>query len=52
MVLTSSDVITSNTVETFGKGPIGETIDTPQHRALGSDSRAAILRLVRAAGGG
>lgn len=30
-------------------GPSGETIDTPRHRALGSASRTAILRLVRAA---
>ncbi|MEV0130994.1 helix-turn-helix domain-containing protein [Dactylosporangium sp. NPDC050688] len=33
-------------------GPSGETIDTPRHRALGSASRVAILRLVRAAGAG
>lgn len=39
-------------METSGKGPAGETIDTSRHRALSSDSRAAILRLVRAAGGG
>jgi predicted ArsR family transcriptional regulator len=39
-------------METRGKGPSGETIDTPRHRALGSASRAAILRLVRAAEGG
>lgn len=39
-------------VENTGTGPRGETIDTPQHRALGSDSRAAILGLVRAAAGG
>lgn len=42
----------SSSVETPQKGPRGETIDTPRHRALGSDSRAAILRLVRAAAGG
>jgi len=30
-------------------GPAGETLDTPQHRALGSDSRAAILHLIREA---
>jgi len=42
----------SNGVETLGKGPSGETIDTPRHRALGSDSRATILRLVRSAAGG
>ncbi len=30
-------------------GPSGETIDTPRHRALGSASRTAILRLVQAA---
>lgn len=28
-------------------GPSGETIDTPRHRALGSASRVAILRLIR-----
>ncbi|MDY7087566.1 MAG: helix-turn-helix domain-containing protein [Actinomycetota bacterium] len=39
-------------METPRTGPTGETIDTPRHRALGSDSRARILRLVRAAGGG
>lgn len=33
-------------------GPRGETIDAPQHRALGSASRAAILALVREADGG
>lgn len=33
-------------------GPSGETIDTPRHRALGSTSRVAILRLVRAADAG
>ncbi|MET7396264.1 helix-turn-helix domain-containing protein [Dactylosporangium sp. NPDC005572] len=33
-------------------GPSGETIDTPRHRALGSASRTAILRLVRATGTG
>lgn len=42
----------SGDVETFGNGPSGETIDTPRHRALGSDSRATILRLVRATAGG
>jgi predicted ArsR family transcriptional regulator len=35
-------------VETRRLGPSGETIDTPRHRALGSASRAAILRLIRA----
>jgi predicted ArsR family transcriptional regulator len=39
-------------METSRKGPAGETIDTPRHRALGSDSRVAILGLVRAAAGG
>jgi predicted ArsR family transcriptional regulator len=39
-------------METLRPGPSGETIDTPQHRALGSASRAAILRLIRAAGAG
>ncbi|MER7005104.1 helix-turn-helix domain-containing protein [Dactylosporangium sp. NPDC000555] len=33
-------------------GPTGETNDTPRHRALGSESRATIVRLVRAAAGG
>jgi predicted ArsR family transcriptional regulator len=46
------DVITLSTMETPRIGPSGETIDTPRHRALGSDSRVAILRLVRAAPGG
>ena len=35
-------------METLRPGPSGETIDTPRHRALGSASRTAILRLVRA----
>ncbi|WP_440902147.1 helix-turn-helix transcriptional regulator [Actinosynnema sp.] len=39
-------------METTGAGPSGGAIDTPQHRALGSGSRVAILGLVRAAGGG
>jgi predicted ArsR family transcriptional regulator len=39
-------------METRGTGPSGETIDTPRHRALGSASRVAILRLVRAADAG
>ncbi|WP_433531634.1 helix-turn-helix transcriptional regulator [Micromonospora sp. CA-263727] len=39
-------------METPRIGPSGETIDTPRHRALGSASRVAILRLVRAAEGG
>jgi predicted ArsR family transcriptional regulator len=33
-------------------GPSGETIDTPRHRALGSATRTAILRLVRDAATG
>lgn len=33
-------------------GPGGQTVDTPRHRALGSDSRVTILHLVRAAEGG
>lgn len=45
-------VITLTTVETGGTGPSGETIDTSRHRALGSTSRVAILRLVRAATNG
>jgi predicted ArsR family transcriptional regulator len=39
-------------METPRPGPSGETIDTPQHRALASASRAAILRLIRAADAG
>nr|GID87510.1 ArsR family transcriptional regulator [Actinoplanes derwentensis] len=39
-------------METMPTGPSGETIDTPRHRALGSDSRVTILRAVRAADGG
>lgn len=39
-------------METPRKGPSGETIDTSRYRALGSASRAAILRLVRAAASG
>lgn len=45
-------VITLTTMETPRIGPSGETIDTPRHRALGSSSRVAILRLVRTAEGG
>jgi predicted ArsR family transcriptional regulator len=48
----SFDVITLTTMETPRTGPAGETIDTPQHRALGSASRVAILRLVRDADAG
>ncbi|HET8681886.1 MAG TPA: helix-turn-helix domain-containing protein [Micromonosporaceae bacterium] len=39
-------------METTRIGPVGETVDTPRHRALGSASRVAILRLARAAPGG
>jgi predicted ArsR family transcriptional regulator len=39
-------------METSRTGPSGETIDTPRHRALGSNSRVAILRLVRATANG
>jgi predicted ArsR family transcriptional regulator len=39
-------------METPRSGPTGENIDTPRHRALGSASRVAILRLVRAADAG
>jgi predicted ArsR family transcriptional regulator len=39
-------------VKTARPGPSGETIDAPRHRALGSASRAAILRLIRAADAG
>jgi predicted ArsR family transcriptional regulator len=35
-------------METQRPGPSGETIDTPRHRALGSASRARILRLIQA----
>lgn len=34
-------------MKTGKPGPSGETNETPQHRALGTASRAAILRLVR-----
>jgi len=47
-VLLSFDVITLVLMETSRLGPSGETMDTPRYRALGSDSRAAILRLLRA----
>lgn len=46
------DVVTLSTVRTRGEGPVGETIDTPRHRALGTESRVAILNLVRATDGG
>jgi predicted ArsR family transcriptional regulator len=49
LVLTPFDVITLADMETARTGPTGETIDTPRHRALGTASRVAILRLVRAA---
>lgn len=39
-------------METSQAGPSGEQPDAPQHRALGSSSRVAILSLVRAAGAG
>ncbi|MEO3779866.1 helix-turn-helix domain-containing protein [Micromonospora sp. B11E3] len=39
-------------METRRTGPTGEVIDTARHRALGTASRASILELVRAAGGG
>jgi predicted ArsR family transcriptional regulator len=38
-------------METLRPGPSGETIDTPRHRALGSASRARILRLIQAEAG-
>ncbi len=41
-------VITLVPVRTRRTGPSGETNETPQHRALGTESRAAILRLVSA----
>lgn len=34
-------------METLRTGPVGETVDTPRHRALGSTTRVEILRLVR-----
>lgn len=39
-------------METSRTGPTGETIDTPRHRALGTESRVTILRLVRETAGG
>ncbi|MGC5053955.1 helix-turn-helix transcriptional regulator [Micromonospora sp. DT48] len=39
-------------METQRRGPRGETIDAPRHRALGSASRVTILHLVRDAEGG
>jgi predicted ArsR family transcriptional regulator len=52
VVLLSFDVITLVLVKTRRIGPTGETNETPQHRALGSESRAAILRLVRSSDSG
>jgi predicted ArsR family transcriptional regulator len=52
LILTSFDVVTLDAVETSRTGPSGELIDTPRHRALGSNSRATILRLIREAAGG
>jgi predicted ArsR family transcriptional regulator len=51
-VLMLFGVITLGTMETPRIGPSGETIHTSRHRALGSNSRVAILGLVRAADGG
>lgn len=39
-------------MKTSRVGPSGETNETPQHRALGTESRAAILRLVSSAASG
>lgn len=39
-------------METPRKGPAGETNDTSRHRALGSASRATIMRLIRSSAGG
>ncbi|MFC0506605.1 helix-turn-helix transcriptional regulator [Micromonospora costi] len=39
-------------MKTPSTGPAGEVIDSTRHRALGTASRASILELVRAAGGG
>lgn len=39
-------------METSTTGPAGTVIDAIRHRALGTASRASILELVRAAGGG
>lgn len=47
-----SGVVTSFIVKTSRTGPAGEIVDTARHRALGTVSRASILELVRAAGGG
>ena len=45
-------VVTSGLVQTGSFGPVGGMDETPRHRALGTASRAAILRLVRAAAAG
>jgi predicted ArsR family transcriptional regulator len=50
--LTAFGVITSVLVKTRRPGSSYEANETPQHRALGTASRAAILRLVQAAGTG
>ncbi|MEU5942791.1 helix-turn-helix domain-containing protein [Micromonospora sp. NPDC047548] len=47
-----NDVVTLPIVETQRTGPIGETIDSHRHRALGTASRASILEMVRAADAG
>lgn len=39
-------------METPGRGPSGEPVDTPSHRALASERRVAILRLIRDAADG
>ncbi len=46
------DVVTLLSVTTVNIGPTGQAIDTTQHRALGTVSRASILELTRAADGG
>lgn len=47
-----NDVVTLFIVETLRTGPIGEPIDAHRHRALGTESRASIVGMIRAAGGG
>lgn len=39
-------------MKTSRTGPVGETIDTPRHRALATASRVAILKIVRGTDGG
>jgi predicted ArsR family transcriptional regulator len=46
MVLLPFDVVTSDPMGTRQRGPSGRVDETPRHRALGTASRAEILRLV------